>query len=180
MSHLDTVKRKYGGSHADGTETADKTDKISSVTSVTDSEDAPEVHGARERAFGTSVSSVDRQVEKTSRNFVTSVSASKKHFDTSIPLNTKNKKSSRRPNTVPTKPTKGFMSAMKQRRLNLLHQMANDRQAKKYYWLTDIDSDPDYVIVALAVRGVATCELLIPKDRYDPFLLLDIIDNSES
>lgn len=176
MSHLDTVMRKYGGPRADGTETPDKTDKTPSVTEF---EDAPDVHSAKERSFGTSVSSVDRQVEKTSRNFVTSVSASKKHFDTSIPSNTKSKNSSRRPNTVPTKPTKVPMSPLKQRRLRVLQDMAEDKDAKKYYWLTDVDSDPDFVILTLAVRHTATCELMIPKDRYDPFLLLEILDNSE-
>ena len=71
------------------------------------------------------------------------------------------------------------MSPMKKRRLNLLQEMANAKNAKKYYWLTDLESDPDYVVLALAVRGVATCEFMILKDRYDPFLLLEILDNSE-
>lgn len=179
MSHLDTVKRKYGGLRADGTKTADKSDKTPSVTSVTDFEDAPDVHSAKKRAFGTSVNSVVRRIEKSGRNFVTSGSASKKHFDNSIPLNTKNKESSGCPNSVPTKLTKGSMSAMEQRRLRLLQEMANDRQAKKYYWLVDIDVDPDYVIVTLGIRDLTTCELLIRKDRYDPFDFLKIVDRNE-
>lgn len=35
---------------------------------------------------------------------------------------------------------------------------------------------PDAVIVTLAVRGVGTCELSIPKDRWDPFLFLSFLN----
>ncbi len=45
-------------------------------------------------------------------------------------------------------------------------------------WLavgTDCNADPEYVLLALAIRGKATCELRIPRERYDPFLLLDLI-----
>jgi hypothetical protein len=45
-----------------------------------------------------------------------------------------------------------------------------------YAAVTDTDSNPDVVIVALAIRGRASCELLIPRDRYDGVLLLDLIE----
>ncbi len=32
------------------------------------------------------------------------------------------------------------------------------------------------VLKALAIRGKATCEFQIPRDRYDGFLLLDLIE----
>ena len=51
-----------------------------------------------------------------------------------------------------------------------------ERPTVRYAVVTDTESDPDTVIVALAIRGRATCELLIPRDRYDGALLLDIID----
>ncbi len=38
-----------------------------------------------------------------------------------------------------------------------------------------IDADPDAVILTLALRNRAACELRIPKDKYDPFLLLELI-----
>lgn len=46
----------------------------------------------------------------------------------------------------------------------------------RYATLTDLESDPETVILALAIRGQASCELRIPRDLYDPFLLLDLIE----
>lgn len=39
-----------------------------------------------------------------------------------------------------------------------------------------IDADADAVILTLAIRDKAACELRIPRDKYDPFLLLDLIE----
>lgn len=39
-----------------------------------------------------------------------------------------------------------------------------------------IDVDPDAVILTLAIRDKAACELRIPRDKYDPFLLLELIE----
>ena len=46
----------------------------------------------------------------------------------------------------------------------------------RYAALTDMQTDREVVLLTLAIRGQATCELLIPRDRYDPFLLLDLIE----
>jgi hypothetical protein len=46
----------------------------------------------------------------------------------------------------------------------------------RYALITDDRADPAAVIVALAIRGQATCELRIPRDRYDGTLLLDLIE----
>ena len=41
----------------------------------------------------------------------------------------------------------------------------------------DTDSDPHNVILTVAVRACQqTCELLIPKAKYDPWLLLELIE----
>ncbi|MDO8414484.1 MAG: hypothetical protein Q7S51_11930 [Gallionellaceae bacterium] len=40
----------------------------------------------------------------------------------------------------------------------------------------DTDSDPHNVILAIAIRHVATCEMLIPKAKYDPWRLLELIE----
>jgi len=41
----------------------------------------------------------------------------------------------------------------------------------------DTDSDPHNVILTVAVRACQqTCELLIPKAKYDPWLLLGLIE----
>ncbi|CAG1001359.1 hypothetical protein MTYP_02910 [Methylophilaceae bacterium] len=42
---------------------------------------------------------------------------------------------------------------------------------------TDTDSDPHNVILTVAVRACQqTCELLIPKAKYDPWRLLELIE----
>jgi len=46
----------------------------------------------------------------------------------------------------------------------------------RYALVTDTETDPQAAILTLAIRGQATCELRIPRDRYDPFLLLDLIE----
>ena len=45
----------------------------------------------------------------------------------------------------------------------------------KYALIDDTDADPDSILLTLAVRGKATCEFQIPRDRYDGFLLLDLL-----
>ena len=59
------------------------------------------------------------------------------------------------------------------RRQELLQMMADDDQDRKYHFLTDLEADPDYVILAVGVRGVATFEMRIPREKYDPILLLE-------
>lgn len=41
----------------------------------------------------------------------------------------------------------------------------------------DTESDPHFVILAVAVRAYQqTCELLIPKTKYDPWRLLELVE----
>ena len=54
--------------------------------------------------------------------------------------------------------------------------MLRESPTVRYAVVTDTQSDPDAVIVAFAIRGRATCELLIPRSRYDGALLLDLIE----
>ena len=46
----------------------------------------------------------------------------------------------------------------------------------KYALTTDTNSDPDSVLLMLAIPGKATCEFQVPRDSYDAFLLLDLIE----
>ncbi len=41
---------------------------------------------------------------------------------------------------------------------------------------TDTQSNLTHVILTIAIRGKASCEMRIPKARYDPFQLLDLIE----
>lgn len=53
--------------------------------------------------------------------------------------------------------------------------MLEDRPEIQRAFLTDTESDRDNVIVTIAIRGVASFEMLIPMQKYDPFAVLDII-----
>lgn len=61
------------------------------------------------------------------------------------------------------------------RRQRLLALLA-ERPGIRYAILTDTKADAEAVLLTLAIRGQATCEFRIPRDRYDPFLLLDLIE----
>jgi hypothetical protein len=45
-----------------------------------------------------------------------------------------------------------------------------------YSFATDDEREPDNVILALAIRGKGTCEVRIPKSRYDGIALLEFIE----
>ena len=61
------------------------------------------------------------------------------------------------------------------RRQRVLELLAENPSAR-YALVTDTEANPKGVILALAIRGRATCELRIPRDRYDGALLLDLIE----
>ncbi len=62
-----------------------------------------------------------------------------------------------------------------------LRKMMDEDDAERiYYWITDADSDPCCVILAIGIRGVGTCEMRIPKEKYDPFLLMEILDKHQA
>lgn len=63
------------------------------------------------------------------------------------------------------------------RREKVLAMLAIDSSLKRAVY-ADADSDPDNVIITVAVRHVATCELLVLKANYDPWQLLALIDRT--
>ncbi len=65
--------------------------------------------------------------------------------------------------------------AAEARRQRVLEMLA-ERPGVRYAVLTDTEADPEAVLLTLAIRGRATCELRIPKAKYDPFLLLDLLE----
>jgi hypothetical protein len=42
--------------------------------------------------------------------------------------------------------------------------------------VTDDEAEQDAVIITLAIRGKATCELRVPKECYDGFAVLQILE----
>lgn len=66
------------------------------------------------------------------------------------------------------------------RRAKLLAMMAEAPESRTHFYLTDDKADPDFVILALAIRHVGTCELSIPRERYDAFGLISTIEGAQS
>lgn len=64
-----------------------------------------------------------------------------------------------------------------QRREKVL-QMLEDRPEIQRAFVTDTESDRHNVILTMAIRDTASFELLIPKHKYDPFMLLALIEKS--
>ena len=69
--------------------------------------------------------------------------------------------------------------AAEARRQRVIAMLA-DNPGVRYAVLTDTDTDTDTeadaVVLALAIRGMASCELRIPRAKYDPLLLLHLIE----
>jgi hypothetical protein len=40
----------------------------------------------------------------------------------------------------------------------------------------DVDADRDNAILTIAIRHIATCEMLVPKERFDAWQLLALVD----
>ena len=60
------------------------------------------------------------------------------------------------------------------RRQRALAMLAGTRG--RYAVVTDTETEPEAVILALAIRDIGTCELRIPRARFDPFLLLELVE----
>ena len=66
------------------------------------------------------------------------------------------------------------------RRWKVLQKMARGDQARKYHWITDDKAHRDFVILVFAIRDVGTGEIWIPREKYDPFLLMEILDKHQA
>lgn len=66
------------------------------------------------------------------------------------------------------------IQAMESRRRNVRSALAASPDIR--YAIVADDPETDPVILALAIRGVGTCELSIPKANFDPFKLLAVIE----
>ncbi len=69
-----------------------------------------------------------------------------------------------------------IIDAAEARRQKVIAMLNAAPEAKRVI-VTDDTSDPDNVILTVAVRACQqTCELLIPKAKYDPWLLMALIE----
>ncbi|MDP3280800.1 MAG: hypothetical protein Q8M57_07115 [Nitrosomonas sp.] len=64
-----------------------------------------------------------------------------------------------------------------QRREKVAGMLANNPTIQRAF-VTDTESDPDNVILTMAIRDQASFEMLIPRRKYDPFMLLELIERS--
>jgi len=64
-------------------------------------------------------------------------------------------------------------SAMEARRQRVLTVLAEQPGIPYAVVVDNPDTDP--VIMVLGIRGQATCEFRVPREKFDPFLLLDLI-----
>lgn len=68
--------------------------------------------------------------------------------------------------------------AMEARRQKVLAMLDADPDKQRAIF-ADTTSEPENVILAIAVRHFATFEMLVPKAKYDPWQLLNILDRHE-
>ena len=64
-----------------------------------------------------------------------------------------------------------------QRREKVL-KMLEERPEIQRAFVIDTGSDRHNVILTLGIRNAGTCEMLIPKHKYDPFAVLEVIQKS--
>ena len=62
-----------------------------------------------------------------------------------------------------------------ERRLKVLAIWAENPETLRAF-ITDPVTDPDNVILTMAIKDQYTFEMLIPKDKYDSFTLLELIE----
>ena len=55
---------------------------------------------------------------------------------------------------------------------------ADDDQPRSHYWKTFAEAHPEFVLLTFAIRGMGTGELSIPREKYDPFLLMEILEGA--
>jgi hypothetical protein len=73
----------------------------------------------------------------------------------------------------PVKPCPAYDSQAKRR--EVLRMLA-ENPGITHAIISDDETDPEFVIITLAIRGQATCDLRIPKARYDGLKVLDLIE----
>ncbi|PTQ84631.1 hypothetical protein [Nitrosomonas ureae] len=61
-----------------------------------------------------------------------------------------------------------------ERRSKVLMMLAENPDTQRAL-VTDTESYPDSVILTIAIRDLYSFEMSVPKDKYDPFVILELI-----
>ena len=69
------------------------------------------------------------------------------------------------------------ISQTEERRLKVLSMLA-ENPGKQRVYVTDDKAEPDHVVLTVAIRNLASFEMLIPKAKYDPFALIELINKA--
>ncbi len=64
-----------------------------------------------------------------------------------------------------------------ERRQKALAMLEADPQLKRVVH-ADPDGDPDNVILTIGIRNVGTCEMLVPRYKFDPWQLMELINRA--
>lgn len=62
-----------------------------------------------------------------------------------------------------------------QRRLKVLANLAEKPETKRAI-ITDLESDLENAILTIVIRDQCTFEIIIPREKYDAFLILELIN----
>ena len=57
--------------------------------------------------------------------------------------------------------------------------MLADQPGIQRTFLTDSEADPQHVIVTIAIRDQYTFEMTIPREKYDAFLIVELIEKAQ-
>lgn len=78
-------------------------------------------------------------------------------------------------NNVSVKKSADIVETQRERRrLKVLAILAENPNTPRAI-ITDVESDPDNVILTIAIRDQYSFEMAIPRDKYDPFVILELI-----
>ena len=61
-----------------------------------------------------------------------------------------------------------------ERRKKILNMLADKPDSQRVF-ITDLDSDFDNIILTIAIKDQYSFEMLMPKNKYDPFMILELI-----
>jgi hypothetical protein len=45
----------------------------------------------------------------------------------------------------------------------------------RHYYYTDDRADPRYIVLCIGLQGVGTADIWIPREKYDPFRVIEIV-----
>lgn len=65
-----------------------------------------------------------------------------------------------------------------QRRQKVLSILTENPDSQRAI-ISDLSSDPDNMILTMAIRDLASFEMLILREKYDAFLLLELIEKAQ-